>query len=172
LPSNIVKYLNQKRLGNKSNSELEALFSSRRLVGDKSSDRSWELDLGCRIDFSGKSADLSTTGNSQSTSRRLGLASRPTCAPVRPKQPKGPLHNINPNPQHLKPPPAILHAAGRPSSARRPQGNEGNEQDDEEYMPNDDEEVDDFGESPHSSATQAGVGGEENAMDDLDLGDI
>jgi hypothetical protein len=39
-------------------------------------------------------------------------------------------------------------------------------------MPNDDEEVDDFGESPHSSPTQAGVGGEENAMDDLDLGDI
>jgi hypothetical protein len=36
-------------------------------------------------------------------------------------------------------------------------------------MPNDDEEVDDFGESPHSSPTQAGVGGEENAMDDLDL---
>ena len=52
------------------------------------------------------------------------------------------------------------------------QDNEDNEQDDEEYMPNDDEEVDDFGESPHSSATQAGVGGEENAMDDLDLGDI
>ena len=52
------------------------------------------------------------------------------------------------------------------------QGNEGNEQDDEEYMPNDDEEVDDFGESPHSSPTQAGAGGEENAMDDLDLGDI
>jgi hypothetical protein len=51
------------------------------------------------------------------------------------------------------------------------QGNEGNEQDDEEYMPNDDE-VDDFGESPHSSPTQAGVGGEENTMDDLDLGDI
>lgn len=52
------------------------------------------------------------------------------------------------------------------------QGNEGNEQDDEEYMPNDDEEVDDFGESPHNSPTQAGAGGEENAMDDLDLGDI
>jgi hypothetical protein len=52
------------------------------------------------------------------------------------------------------------------------QGNEGNEQDDEEYMPNDDEEVDDFGKSPHSSPTQAGAGGEENAMDDLDLGDI
>jgi hypothetical protein len=39
-------------------------------------------------------------------------------------------------------------------------------------MPNDDEEVDDFGESPHNSPTQAGAGGEENAMDDLDLGDI
>jgi hypothetical protein len=53
------------------------------------------------------------------------------------------------------------------------QNNEGNkQQDDEEYMPNDDEEVDDFGESPHSSPTQAGAGGEENAMDDLDLGDI
>jgi hypothetical protein len=51
------------------------------------------------------------------------------------------------------------------------QGNEGNEQDDEEYMPNDDE-VDDFDESPHSSPTQAGAGSEENAMDDLDLGDI
>jgi hypothetical protein len=51
------------------------------------------------------------------------------------------------------------------------QGNKGNEQDDEEYMPNDDE-VDDFDESPHSSPTQAGAGGEENAMDDLDLGDI
>jgi hypothetical protein len=37
-------------------------------------------------------------------------------------------------------------------------------------MPND--EVDDFGESPDSSPTQAGAGGEENAMDDLDLGDI
>ena len=36
------------------------------------------------------------------------------------------------------------------------QGNEGNEQDDEdieECMPNDDEEVDDFGESPHRSPT-------------------
>jgi hypothetical protein len=32
--------------------------------------------------------------------------------------------------------------------------------------------VDDFGESPHSSPTQAGAGGEENAMDDLDLEDI
>jgi hypothetical protein len=52
------------------------------------------------------------------------------------------------------------------------QDNEDNEQDDEEYMPNDDEEVDDFGESPHSSPTQVGAGGEENAMDDLDLGDI
>jgi hypothetical protein len=51
------------------------------------------------------------------------------------------------------------------------QGNEGNEQDEEEYMPNDDE-VNDFGESPHSSPTQVGAGGEENAMDDLDLGDI
>jgi hypothetical protein len=50
------------------------------------------------------------------------------------------------------------------------QGNKGNEQDDEEYMPNDDEEVDDFCESPHSSPTQAG--GEENAMDDIDFGDI
>jgi hypothetical protein len=53
------------------------------------------------------------------------------------------------------------------------QGNEGNEQDDEdieECMPNDDEEVDDFGESPHSSPTQAD--GEENAMDDIDFGDI
>jgi hypothetical protein len=39
------------------------------------------------------------------------------------------------------------------------QGNEGNEQDDEEYMPNDDEKVDDFGESPHSSPIQAGAGG-------------
>jgi hypothetical protein len=39
-------------------------------------------------------------------------------------------------------------------------------------MPNDDEEVDDFGESPHSNPNQAGAGGEENAMDDLDLGDI
>jgi hypothetical protein len=38
-------------------------------------------------------------------------------------------------------------------------------------MPNDDEEVDDFGESPHNNLTQAGAGGEENAMDDLDLGD-
>ena len=36
------------------------------------------------------------------------------------------------------------------------QGNERNEQYDEEYMPNDDE-VDDFGESPHSSPTQAGA---------------
>jgi hypothetical protein len=52
------------------------------------------------------------------------------------------------------------------------QGNEGNEQGDEEYMPNNDEEVDDFGKSPHSSPTQAGAGGEENAMDDLDLEDI
>jgi hypothetical protein len=52
------------------------------------------------------------------------------------------------------------------------QGNKGNEQYDEEYMPNDDEEVDDFGESPHSNPTQAGASGEENAMDDLDLGDI
>jgi hypothetical protein len=52
------------------------------------------------------------------------------------------------------------------------QGNEGNEQDDEEYMPNDDEEVDDFSESPHNSPTQVGASGEENAMDDLDLGDI
>jgi hypothetical protein len=53
------------------------------------------------------------------------------------------------------------------------QDNEGNEQDDEdieEYMPNDDEEVDDFAESPHSSHTQAD--GEENAMDDIDFGDI
>jgi archaellum component FlaC len=52
------------------------------------------------------------------------------------------------------------------------QGNVGNEQDDEdieEYMPNDDE-VDDFGESPHSSPTQAN--GEENAMDDIDFRDI
>jgi hypothetical protein len=53
------------------------------------------------------------------------------------------------------------------------QGNEGNEQDDEdikEYMPNDDEEVDDFSESPHSSPTQAD--GEENVMDDIDFRDI
>jgi hypothetical protein len=50
------------------------------------------------------------------------------------------------------------------------QGNEGNEQDDEEYMPSDNEEMDDFGESPHSSPTQAG--GEENAMDDIDFRDI
>jgi hypothetical protein len=53
------------------------------------------------------------------------------------------------------------------------QGNEGNEQVDEdieEYTPNDDEEVDDFGESPHSSLTQAD--GEENAMVDIDFGDI
>jgi hypothetical protein len=37
-------------------------------------------------------------------------------------------------------------------------------------MPNDDEEVDDFGESPYSNPTQAG--GEENAMDDIDFRDI
>jgi hypothetical protein len=37
--------------------------------------------------------------------------------------------------------------------------------------PNDDE-VDDFGESPHSNPNQAGASGEENAMDDLDLGEI
>jgi hypothetical protein len=39
-------------------------------------------------------------------------------------------------------------------------------------VPNDDEVVDDFGESPHNSPTQTGGGGEENAMDDLDLGYI
>jgi hypothetical protein len=44
-----------------------------------------------------------------------------------------------------------------------------NDEDIEEYMPNDDE-VDDFGESPHSSPTQAD--GEENAMDDIDFRDI
>jgi hypothetical protein len=35
--------------------------------------------LGDRLDFSGKSLDLLTAGISKSTSRRLGLASRPTC---------------------------------------------------------------------------------------------
>ena len=63
-------------------------------------------------------------------------------------------------------------AATQEERVMEEQGNEGNEQDDEEYMPNDDEEVDDFGESPHNSPTQDGAGGEENAMDDLDLGDI
>ena len=51
------------------------------------------------------------------------------------------------------------------------QGNKGNEQDDEEYMLNDDE-GDDFDEPPHTTPTQAGVGGEKNTMDDLVLGDI
>jgi hypothetical protein len=63
-------------------------------------------------------------------------------------------------------------AATQEERVMEEQGNEGNEHDDEEYIPNDDDEVDDFGESPHNSPTQDGAGGEENAMDDLDLGDI
>jgi hypothetical protein len=49
--------------------------------------------------------------------------------------------------------------------------NEDNDQDDEEYLAQDDEKVDDFGESLHNSPTQDGA--QANAvMDDLDFDDI
>jgi hypothetical protein len=50
-------------------------------------------------------------------------------------------------------------------------GNEDNYQDDEEYLAQDDAEVDDFGQSSHNNPTQDGA--QTNAvMDDLDLDDI
>jgi hypothetical protein len=77
--------------------------------------------LGNRLAFSGKTGDLSTTRISQTTNRRLVLASRPTCPQF---GPSSPLHNLNPN---LKPPlicsrPPLLctEPAAPQSSYRRP----------------------------------------------------